>query len=186
MKTVFALLVVFGLANHASAADPPKSVHEFKMKSLEGNKEVDLSKYKGKVLVIVNVASQCGATPQYAQLQEIFEKYGPQGVEVLGFPCNQFGKQEPGTATEIREFCSSNYDVTFDMFAKIDVNGENSDPLYKFLTSKEATPEDAGPVKWNFEKFLVGKDGKVVSRFRTKIRPDDPKVLSALEAELKK
>lgn len=185
MKTVLALLVVFGLANHVSAADPPKSVHEFKMKSLEG-KEVDLSKYKGKVLVIVNVASQCGATPQYAQLQEIFEKYGPQGVEVLGFPCNQFGKQEPGTAKEIREFCSSNYDVTFDMFAKIDVNGENSDHLYKFLTSKEATPEDAGPVKWNFEKFLVGKDGKVVSRFRTKIRPDDPKVLSALEAELKK
>lgn len=185
MKSLLALLVVFGLVNLSQAADPPESVHAFKVKSLEG-KEVDLSKYKGKVLVIVNVASKCGATPQYEQLQEIFAKYGPQGVEVLGFPCNQFGKQEPGTAEEIREFCSNNYDVTFDMFSKIDVNGAKSDPLYNFLTSKEATPADSGPVKWNFEKFVVGKDGKVVSRFRTNIKPDDPKVLAAIESALKK
>jgi glutathione peroxidase len=156
-----------------------------KRKTLEG-KEVELAKYKGKVLVIVNVASKCGATPQYEQLQEIYAKYGPQGVEVLGVPCNQFGKQEPGSAQEIRDFCTNNYNVTFDMFSKVDVNGENSDPLFQFLTSKEATPADPGPVKWNFEKFVIGKDGKVASRFRTRVKPDDPQVLAAIEAELKK
>ena len=157
-----------------------------KMESLDG-REVDLSKYQGKVLLIVNVASRCGATPQYAPLQKLHEKYKDQGFAVLGFPCNQFGKQEPGTAVQIQEFCESNYGVTFDMFAKIDVNGESRAPLYAHLTSEKVVgKEDAGDVKWNFEKFLIGRDGKVVKRYRTKVQPDSKDVVAAIEAELTK
>lgn len=165
----------------ASAADAHK-VTDFKVKSLAGE-EVDLGKYKGKVLLIVNVASRCGATPQYEQLQELSAKYKSEGLMVLGFPCNQFGAQEPGSAEQIAKFCKDNYNVSFDMFEKIDVNGEAAAPIYKLLTSHEP---GAGPVKWNFEKFLIGRDGNIVARFKTSVRPDAPEVVKAIEAELAK
>ncbi|MDA0835667.1 MAG: glutathione peroxidase [Planctomycetota bacterium] len=158
---------------------------QHKMKTLKG-KTVDLSQYKGKVLLIVNTASQCGATPQYEPLQALHEKYNEKGLVVLGFPCNQFGKQEPGTESEIATFCKENYGVTFDMFAKIDVNGDKQADLFKDLTSEEFFSEDSGPVKWNFEKFLVAKDGTVVARFRTKVDPGSEEVVNAIEAELTK
>ena len=183
MKTALctALLLGFAMTITSQADEKTPTVLDFKMKSLDG-KEVDLSKYKGKVVLIVNTASKCGATPQYEQLQDLYEEYGPKGLEVVGFPCNQFGKQEPGSATDIREFCTQNYGVTFDMFSKIDVNGDNAAPLYKYLTSKA---EDSGPVKWNFEKFLIGKDGQILARFRTKVKPDDPEVVKAIQTALK-
>jgi glutathione peroxidase len=155
------------------------------MKSLTG-KKVDFKKYNGKVLLIVNVASECGATPQYGPLEALHEKYGEKGLAVLGFPCNQFGQQEPGTEKQIAEFCQKNYGVKFDMFSKIDVNGDKADDLFKQLTSKEAFAEGAGPVKWNFEKFLVSKQGKVVARFRTGVEPDSEEVVKAIESELAK
>jgi glutathione peroxidase len=171
----------------ASAEDktdvPPLLKHQ--MKSLSG-KMVDLAKYRGKVLLVVNVASQCGATPQYAPLEKLHEKYGDKGLAVLGFPCNQFGQQEPGSDEEVAEFCQKNYGVKFDMFSKIDVNGDNAAALYKQLTSKETFDKDPGPVKWNFEKFLISKEGKVVARFRTKVQPDSEEVVKAIEAELAK
>lgn len=155
----------------------------FKMKTLAG-REVCLCKYEGKVVLIVNVASKCGHTPQYKQLQQLYEKYGEQGLAVLGFPCNQFGAQEPGTAEEIRSFCRKNYGVTFDMFAKINVNGDEACDLYKHLTSLETKPKGPGKISWNFEKFLVGRNGEVVARFAPATKPDDPEVVKRIEAEL--
>jgi glutathione peroxidase len=160
-------------------------VLQFKTKTLDG-KDIDLAQYKGKVLLIVNTASHCGFTPQYKGLETLHEKYSKDGLAVLGFPCNQFGRQEPGTPQQIQEFCTSKYKVTFDLFEKIDVNGPNKAPLYKWLESPEATPSDPGPVGWNFEKFLVGRDGKVVARFRSPVRPSDPKFVAAIEDALKK
>ena len=183
------LAIVMGTATLCAAekksAKDTSPVLKHTMKSLDG-KKVDLSQYEGKVLLIVNVASQCGATPQYEPLQELYNKYKDDGLVVLGFPCNQFGSQEPGSADEIQEFCKSNYGVTFPMFAKIDVNDDNAADLYQFLTSKKAFPKDAGPVRWNFEKFLVSRDGKVVDRFRTPVQPDSKPVIPAIEAELAK
>ena len=166
-----------------SEKTPPLLKHE--MKSLAG-KKVDLSKYNGKVLLIVNVASACGATPQYKPLEALHEKYNEKGLAVLGFPCNQFGEQEPGSDTDVAAFCQKNYGVKFDMFSKIDVNGDKAAPLFKQLTSKETFAKDAGPVNWNFEKFLVSKEGKVVARFRTGVEPDSDEVVKAVEAELAK
>lgn len=184
---VAALVAAVGAAGAADNKAEKKGspVLDQKMESLAGDK-VDLSEYEGKVLLIVNVASKCGATPQYEPLEAMYEKYKEEGLVVLGFPCNQFGKQEPGTAEEISQFCEKNYGVKFPMFAKIDVNGEKAAPLYKYLTSEEAVPSDAGPVKWNFEKFLVDRHGKVVARFRTPVEPDDPTVVEAIEKELAK
>jgi glutathione peroxidase len=158
------------------------SVHEFKMKTIDG-KEVSLSEYKGKVLLIVNVASRCGLTPQYTQLQELHEKYADKGVVVIGVPCNQFGGQEPGTESEIKSFCSTKYDVTFPMMSKVDVNGAKQDPLYAFLKSHSTKTDD---ISWNFEKFVVGKDGQVVGRFAPRTKPDAAEVVEAVEAALKK
>lgn len=155
------------------------------MQSLSG-KPVDLDKYKGKVLLVVNTASRCGFTPQYEGLQNLHEKYSGQGLAVLGFPCNQFGKQEPGTADEIAAFCKENYGVTFDMFAKVDVNGQKQAPLYRYLTSDDAWPKDSGPIRWNFEKFLISRDGKVVGRFRTPVKPESDELVGAIESELSK
>lgn len=187
MKSVLcgfaSLAVMAALTISASAADEStKKVLAGEVKSLEGEK-VDLSKYDGKVLLVVNVASKCGATPQYKQLQALHEEYKDQGFAVLGFPCNQFGSQEPGTAAEIRSFCTENYNVSFPMFQKVDVNGDDAAPLYQKLKQFAGDP---GDVKWNFEKFLVNRDGEVVARFRTRTKPDDPQVLKALEAELAK
>ena len=155
----------------------------FTMKSLDG-KEISLDKYLGKVVLVVNVASKCGLTPQYEQLQALHEKYGEQGLAVLGFPCNQFGKQEPGTADEIREFCRANYGVTFDMFAKIDVNGDSACDLYKYLKSLKTEPAGPGEISWNFEKFLVDRNGKVIARFSPRTKPDSDEVVQAIEKAL--
>lgn len=157
----------------------------FKMKSLDG-KDVDLSKYHGKVVLIVNVASKCGLTPQYEQLEALHEKYAEKGLAILAFPANEFGKQEPGTDEEIAEFCQTNYGVKFDMFSKIVVKGDGQCALYKFLTEKESNPEFAGPIKWNFEKFLIGRDGQVVARFAPPVAPDAKEVVSAIEEQLAK
>ena len=189
MKMLTACLfagVAFALtAGSLPAAEKVSPVLNHKVKSIKGE-EVDLSKYQGKVLLVVNVASRCGATPQYEQLESLNEKYKDKGLAVLGFPCNQFGAQEPGTEEDIVKFCQSKYNVSFDMFAKIDVNGEDASPVYKALTSKESDPKFAGPIKWNFEKFLIGRNGEIIARFPTGTKPDDPKVVQAIEAELAK
>ena len=153
-------------------------------KSLAGQ-EVDLTRYQGQVLLIVNVASECGYTPQYKGLQALYEKYGPSGFRVLGFPCNQFGRQEPGTSEQIAQFCQKNYGVTFDMFEKIDVNGKNQCDLYGYLTSSDTNPNGAGPIQWNFEKFLVARDGTVVARFGSGVAPESTSLVEALERALK-
>jgi glutathione peroxidase len=179
-------VVAFGFAMIASArAADVKSPLEFKMKGIDG-KEVDLSKYKGKVVLIVNVASKCGLTPQYEALEALYEKYDDQGLVVLGFPANEFGHQEPGTDDEIAKFCSSKYDVKFPMFSKIVVKGEGIHPLYKFLTSKDTNPKFAEEIKWNFEKFLVDRNGDVVARFAPKVAPQSPEVVKAIETQLEK
>jgi glutathione peroxidase len=157
----------------------------FKMKSLDG-KAVNLSKYQGKVVLIVNVASQCGYTPQYEGLQKLYEKYGKDGLVVLGVPANEFGKQEPGSNEEIARFCKSEYGVTFPMLAKIVVKGEGICPLYKHLTSKDTDPKFGGDIKWNFTKFLISKDGEIVNRFEPKVKPESEEMTKAIEAELKK
>ena len=159
------------------------SVLDFKMRDIDGN-EVKLDKYKGKVLLIVNTASKCGYTPQYEGLQSVYTKYKDKGFYVLGFPANNFGSQEPGTETEIKEFCTSKYHVTFPMFAKISVKGEDIDPLYKYLTEKETNPNFAGDITWNFNKFLVDRHGNVVARFTSKQTPESPEVTAAIEKYL--
>jgi len=147
-------------------------------------KEVKLSEYNGKVLMIVNVASECGYTKQYAGLQEVYEKYNLKGLEILAFPCNDFGGQEPGTNEQIQNFCSSKFGVTFKLFDKIKVLGDDKSPLYERLINNSVT--ETGDVKWNFEKFLISKDGKIVNRFKTKIEPTSDDVIIAIERELKK
>ncbi|MFH8477120.1 glutathione peroxidase [Streptomyces sp. NPDC018000] len=144
----------------------------------------DLSPYQGKVLLVVNVASQCGRTPQYAALEELHRRYGPRRFAVLGFPCNQFGEQEPGTPEEIRAFCSATYDVTFPLFEKVDVNGAGRHPIYKILTAAPDEHGVAGDIEWNFEKFLVSPDGLVAHRIRSRVKPDTPGVTDKIEALL--
>ncbi|MDQ3221466.1 MAG: glutathione peroxidase [Acidobacteriota bacterium] len=168
-------------SSHASAA--AKSIYDFKMKDIDGN-DVKLKKYKGNVLLVVNTASKCGYTPQYEGLQTTFDKYKERGFYVLGFPANNFGGQEPGTAAEIKEFCTLKYKVTFPMFAKISVVGQDQDPLYSYLTSKETNPAFAGDITWNFNKFLIDRDGKIVARFTSKDKPDGEAVKQAIEKYL--
>ncbi len=158
------------------------SVYDFKVKNIKGE-EVDLSGYKGKVLLIVNVASKCGATPQYDPLQALHAKFADKGFAVLGFPANNFGGQEPGTNEEIAEFCASTYSVEFPMFSKVSVKGDDKAPLFTYLTAAE-NPDKQGEIGWNFEKFLVGKDGKLIRRFATKVKPDDATVVAAIEKAL--
>jgi glutathione peroxidase len=170
-----------GSAKSKSAEATPLNVE---MQTLDGRHVNLAKKYKGKVVLLVNVASKCGNTPQYEQLEALHEKYGKQGLAIIGVPCNQFGKQEPGTAKQIAEFCEKNYGVKFDMMSKVDVNGEHAVPLYKYLTSKESDPEFSGRITWNFEKFLFNRDGQVVARFAPKTKPDSPQVVKAIEKEL--
>jgi glutathione peroxidase len=162
---------------------PP--VLNFTMKSLDG-KDVPLSKYQGKVVLFVNVASKCGFTPQYKGLQALHDKYAVRGLAILGIPANDFGRQEPGSSEEIAEFCQKNYGVKFDMFDKVVVKGDGQCPLYKFLTSKETNPKFAGPIKWNFNKFLVGRNGEIVGRYDSQVAPESPELVKAIEAELAK
>jgi glutathione peroxidase len=157
------------------------SLYEIPVKDIDG-KNTSLNAYKGKVMLIVNVASKCGYTPQYDGLETTYEKYKAKGFAVLGFPCNQFGGQEPGTNEEIKQFCSSKYHVTFPMYDKIDVNGANRHPLYVELAGEKSP--FPGDIKWNFGKFLVGKDGKIIKRFDSKVKPDSPEMTEAIEAAL--
>jgi len=182
---MFAAVLSVGMAIAEDKAKPKHPIYGQKMKSLTG-KTVNLKDYRGKVLLIVNTASQCGATPQYDTLQVLHEALSKRGLAVMGFPCNQFGAQEPGTEKEIATFCKKNYGVEFPMFGKVDVNGKKAVPLFKHLTSAKSGLKDAGPVEWNFEKFLVSREGKVVSRFRTGVEPDSDEVIDAIVAELKK
>jgi len=169
----------------AEKGKPVPDALKFKMKSLKG-KEVNLSKYQGKVLLIVNVASECGLTDQYTQLQALHEKYSDKGLAVLGFPCNQFGAQEPGSAKEIESFCSKNYGVKFDMFAKVEVNGDSACELYQHMTAQETKPKGAGKIGWNFEKFLIDRQGKVVGRYDPQTAPNDPAIVDSIESALEK
>ena len=161
-------------------AAPADSVYNFTLNSID-HQPVALSGFHGKALLLVNVASKCGYTPQYEGLQNIYTKYKDQGFYVLGFPANNFGGQEPGTDPEIKEFCSLKYKVTFPMFSKISVKGDDQDPLYKFLTSKETDPSFAGDITWNFNKFLIDRKGNVVARFSSKDMPESAAVTQAIE-----
>jgi glutathione peroxidase len=160
-----------------------RSIHEIELPRLDG-KPATLADYAGKVVLVVNVASKCGFTPQYAGLQALNERYSARGFVVLGFPSNQFFNEEPGSAEEIQEFCSLNYGVSFPLFAKLDVKGAGQHPLYAILSEAPDDSGKAGNVKWNFEKFLVGRDGRVVRRFRSKVVPEDPKLVEAIEGLL--
>ncbi len=166
----------------ATANTDAKSVHDFTLKNIDGQ-EVKLDAYKGKVALLVNVASRCGYTPQYEGLQAIYSKYKDQGLVVLGFPANNFGSQEPGTNEEIKSFCSLTYNVNFPMFAKLSVKGDDIHPLYQFLTSKDSG--FGGDIQWNFGKFLVDKNGKVIARFESGDAPESSKVTQAIEQALK-
>ena len=158
-----------------------ESIYDIGLKDIDG-KVTTLAPYKGRVLLVVNVASECGFTPQYEGLQTVFQKYESQGLSVLGFPCNQFGGQEPGSSSEIKQFCSSKFHVTFPMFEKIEVNGANRHPLYTALAG-DSSPFP-GKIGWNFTKFLVGRDGTILKRFDSRAKPDSPEVIQAIEAAL--
>jgi glutathione peroxidase len=159
------------------------SIYNFTLPSIDG-KPMPLSDFKGKVILMVNVASRCGFTPQYSGLEALYEKYKDQGFVIVGFPANNFGAQEPGTNAEIKTFCSRKYSVTFPMYAKVSVKGADQTPLYTYLT-KEADPSHTGDIKWNFTKFLVDRNGNVVQRFEPEVTPDSPQVVSAVEKLLK-
>ncbi len=160
------------------------SVYEFTMNSIEGA-PLPLAKFEGKVMLIVNVASKCGFTPQYEGLEAVYEKYKDQGFVIVGFPANNFMAQEPGTNEEIKTFCSTKYNVKFPLYSKISVKGDDKAPLYQFLTDPAANPKTGGEIKWNFTKFLVDRNGKVVARFESPVKPDSPEVTSAIEKALK-
>jgi glutathione peroxidase len=163
------------------AAGAAESLYDIPLTDIDGN-STSLKPYQGKVLLIVNVASKCGFTPQYTALEALYQKYKDQGLVVLGFPCNQFKQQEPGTDAEIKQFCSSKYDVTFPMFDKLEVNGANRHPLYVLLAGKDSPfPGDIG---WNFTKFLIGRDGKILNRFASPVKPDSAELTQAIEAAL--
>jgi glutathione peroxidase len=188
MFRLFTLILAAGIfamsLGTTTAADKP-AVLNFTMKLLDG-KEVELGKYQSNVVMIVNVASKCGLTPQYKQLQALHKKYVKDGLVILGFPCNQFLHQEPGTSEAIQKFCAINYGVSFPLFAKIEVNGPGACPLYKHLTMLDAKPVGKGKISWNFEKFIIGRNGEVVARFSPRTKPDAPEVVKLIEAELAK
>jgi glutathione peroxidase len=177
MKTFICIASIFLMTAMLHAG----SIYDIPVKDIDG-KDTTLAAYKGKVVLIVNVASKCGFTPQYKNLEAVYEKYKDQGFVILGFPCNQFGGQEPGTDADIKQFCTSKYDVTFPMFDKIEVNGANRHPLYVMLAG-EGSPFP-GDITWNFNKFLISKDGKIINRFTSKITPDSPEATAAIEAAL--
>jgi glutathione peroxidase len=179
MKTLFLLVALLGMS--AMAAD--KTVYDFTLNSIDGQ-STPLSSYKGKVVMLVNVASRCGFTPQYAGLESLYDKYKDRGFVIVGIPANNFGGQEPGTNQEIKTFCSAKYHVSFPMMAKVSVKGSDITPLYAYLTDKTTHPETGGDIGWNFTKFLVGPDGKVVARFDSKVEPESPEVIAAVEKAL--
>jgi glutathione peroxidase len=165
------------------AAFAANTVHDFKMKSIDG-KESSLAAHRGKVMLIVNVASKCGYTRQYSGLEALYQKYKGQGLVIVGVPANNFGGQEPGSDTEIQQFCSRTYGVSFPMLSKVSVKGDDQTPLYAFLTDKNKHPETGGDVRWNFTKFLVDGNGKVIGRFESKVEPDSVELVQAVEKAL--
>jgi len=177
-----AAAAVFG-APSTSSASASGSIYDFTMKDIDG-KQVNLTDFRGKVVLVVNVASRCGFTPQYEGLQKLYLKYQQQGFVILGFPANNFGFQEPGTNAEIKTFCSAKYNVTFPVFSKISVKGEDMDPLYKYLTDKATNPQYGGDIKWNFNKFLIDRKGNILARFEPPVRPDSDQMVQAIEKEL--
>lgn len=181
MKIFLYTLCALAVAQFVFAQNAPK-LYEIPLKDING-KETSLKAYQGKVILVVNVASQCGLTPQYKGLESLFAKYKDKGLVVAGFPCNDFGAQEPGSNEEIKEFCAKKYSVTFPMFDKLHVKGAEQHPLYKELSGK-ASPFP-GDVTWNFGKFLIGKDGKILGRFDPKVKPESPEVIKAIEEALK-
>lgn len=178
MKTFALLCALIAMTTIAATA---QSIYDIKLKDIDG-KDTTLAAYKGKAVLIVNVASKCGYTKQYAGLEATYQKYKDKGLVILGFPCNQFGGQEPGTNEEIKQFCTSKFSVTFPLFDKIDVNGTNRHPLYVALAGKDSP--FPGEIKWNFNKFLIGKDGKIVHRFDSKVAPESEELTKAVEAAL--
>lgn len=169
----------------SASAFAASSIHDFTLDALNGT-PTPLGSFKGKVMLVVNVASQCGYTPQYEGLQALYMKYKDQGLVITGFPANNFGGQEPGTNEEIGAFCRSKYGVTFPMFSKISVKGNDKAPLYQYLTDKTANPKTGGEIQWNFTKFLVDRNGKVIQRFEPGVEPQAKELVSAVEAALKK
>ena len=184
-KTLVFLSLIFILLmnNMNSQEDNMNRFYDFMVKDIMG-RQVKLEIYKGNVILVVNTASKCGFTPQYEGLQKIYEKYRDRGFVILGFPANNFMRQEPGTNDQIREFCSINYGVTFPMFSKISVRGKDIHPLYRFLTSRETNPDFHGKITWNFNKFLINRQGKCIHRFQSKVTPLSPELISALEKAL--
>lgn len=185
LPAFLALCVAVVALGADDATSHPSTVLDFTLKDIDG-KNVDLTRYSGKVVLLVNVASKCGYTPQYEQLERLYRKYKERGLVIAAFPANEFGGQEPGANAQIKEFCTSRYDVTFDLFSKIVVKGENIHPLYAFLTSRQSNGDFGGEIKWNFTKFLVSRDARVVARFEPKDKPDDKAVIDAIERELDK
>ena len=180
----FSLFLMFFVAC-ASLFAQSKTIYDFTIKSIDGQ-PVPLSSYSGKVVLVVNVASKCGFTPQYAGLEAVYEKYKDRGLVIVGIPANNFAQQEPGTNDEIKKFCSNKYNVTFPMMSKVSVLGDDKAPLYSFLTGKDTDPQYAGDIKWNFTKFLFDRSGKPVARFEPATTPDSPEVTAAIEAALAK
>jgi glutathione peroxidase len=189
---ILLVALVLAAAARTGVAEAPAGVKDkvapvlnFKMKGLDG-KQVDLSKFQGKVVLIVNVASECGLTPQYEGLQKLHDTYTDKGLVILGVPANEFGAQEPGSDKEIAAFCKKNYGVKFPVLSKVVVRGKGITPLYQHLTSKATNPKFAGPIQWNFTKFLIARDGTIVNRFEPRVEPGSPAVTKAIEAELAK
>jgi glutathione peroxidase len=185
LASLFALLVAPFLSPASGESRARPQLLNHRVKTIDG-REVSLSRYRGKVLLIVNTASLCGNTPQYASLEKLHQTYKGKGLRILAFPSNDFGRQEPGDDAEIKEFCTTKYKTTFDLFSKIAVKGENQAPLYRFLTEKKTNPKHGGEIEWNFAKFLVDRNGQVAGRFPAGKDPLSPDVVAAIRAELAK
>jgi len=181
LRTMFLMLLLLP----ALALAASKSVYDFTLNSIDGQPS-PLSSFKGKVVMLVNVASKCGYTPQYSALESTYEKYKDRGLVIVGIPANNFGAQEPGTNEEIKTFCSRKYNVTFPMMAKVSVKGSDQTPLYQFLTDKTLNPTTGGEIKWNFTKFIFDRDGNAIARFEPEVTPDSPQVTAAIEKALGK
>jgi len=177
------ILIALLCAAATMMAAQASSIYDFTMKSIDGQ-QVSLSSFRGKVVLLVNVASKCGFTPQYSALESLYEKYKDKGLVIVGVPANNFAQQEPGTDEEIKKFCSNKYNVTFPMMSKVSVLGDDKTPLYVFLTDKSTDPQFSGDIKWNFTKFLFDRNGKPVARFEPATKPDSPEVSSAIESAL--
>jgi glutathione peroxidase len=186
IRLILSLTLLIGTCcSWANADQSHECALNFKVQNIDGE-TVDLEDYEGQVVLVVNVASKCGLTPQYTGLEKLYQEYADQGFVILAFPCNQFGGQEPGSEADIKKFCSTKYNVSFPMFSKVNVNGDQAAPIYKYLTGKPVDPKGEGPISWNFEKFLIDREGQLVARFAPPTKPDAPELVKAIESELAK